>query len=64
VCRPGYPTPEPAIRGRLVIIRHGDREARLMDDGGFWISFAGGERTVPMSSLVDDCENAKSMRLT
>jgi hypothetical protein len=47
---------------RLVIIRHGDREARLMDNGGFWISFAGGETTVPMSSLVDDRRDAFTVK--
>jgi hypothetical protein len=39
---------------RIVVIRHGDREARLMDDGGFWISFAGGETKTTVASLVDD----------
>jgi hypothetical protein len=47
---------------RLVIIRHGELEARLMDDGGFWISFAGSETTVPMSSLVDDRRDAFTVR--
>jgi hypothetical protein len=40
--------------GRRVIIRHGDREAQLVDDGGaFVISFAAGEGAKTMSSLVD-----------
>jgi hypothetical protein len=39
---------------RLVIIRHGDREAQLVDDGGaFVIRFRAGDRGVTMSSLVD-----------
>jgi hypothetical protein len=44
---------------RIVVIRHGDREARLMDDGGFWISFAGGETKTTVASLVDDhCDSS------
>jgi len=39
---------------RLVIIRHADREAQLVDDGGaFCISFRAGDSAVTMSSLVD-----------
>jgi hypothetical protein len=39
---------------RLVIIRHGDREAHLVDDGGaFVISFRAGNTKTTMSSLVD-----------
>jgi hypothetical protein len=47
---------------RIVVIRHGGLEARLMDDGGFWISLAGGETTVPISSLVDDRRGAFTVR--
>ncbi len=49
------PDARAARRGpRLVIIRHGDREARLVDDGGgaFIILFAAGSAKT-MSSLVD-----------
>jgi hypothetical protein len=46
----------------ILVIRHGGLEARLMDDGGFWISFAGGETTGPMSSLVDDRRDAFTVR--
>jgi hypothetical protein len=39
---------------RLVIIRHADREAQLVDDGGaFCISFRGGDSAITMSGLVD-----------
>jgi hypothetical protein len=39
---------------RLVIIRHGELEARLEDDGGaFCISFRAGDSATTMSSLVD-----------
>jgi hypothetical protein len=39
---------------RLVIIRHGELEARLVDDGGaFVISFRAGKTKTTMSSLVD-----------
>jgi hypothetical protein len=39
---------------RLVIIRHGEREAHLVDDGGaFCISFCAGDMKTTMSSLVD-----------
>jgi hypothetical protein len=39
---------------RLVVIRHGGREARLVDDGGaFVISFRAGNTQTTMSSLVD-----------
>jgi hypothetical protein len=32
-----------------------------MDDGGFWISFAGGEMKTTMASLVDDrCDSLLS----
>jgi hypothetical protein len=39
---------------RLVVIRHGDLEAQLLDDGSaFVISFRAGDGGVTMSSLVD-----------
>jgi hypothetical protein len=39
---------------RIVIIRHADREARLVDDGGaFCIRFHAGDGSTTMSSLVD-----------
>jgi hypothetical protein len=39
---------------RLVIIRYGELEARLVDDGGaFCISFRAGDSAVTMSGLVD-----------
>ena len=39
---------------RLVIIRHADREAQLVDDGGaFCISFRAGDCAITMSGLVD-----------
>src|SRR5450631_1156092 len=39
---------------RVVIIRHGDREARLEAGGSFWITFPAGEMKTTMASLVDD----------
>jgi hypothetical protein len=39
---------------RRVIIRHGDREAQLVDDGSFWISFSSATMATTMASLVDD----------
>ena len=39
---------------KLVILRHGDREARLEDDvGAFVITFRSADAVVPMSALVD-----------
>jgi hypothetical protein len=39
---------------RLVIVRHGELEARLVDDGGaFCISFRAGDSATTMSGLVD-----------
>ena len=39
---------------RLVIIRHGELEARLVDDGGaFVIRFRAGDSATTMSSIVD-----------
>jgi hypothetical protein len=39
---------------RTVIIRHGGREAQLVDDGGaFVISFTAGDMKTTMSNLVD-----------
>jgi hypothetical protein len=39
---------------RVVIIRHGDREAQLEDDGGaFVVRFRAGDSAVTMSGLVD-----------
>jgi hypothetical protein len=39
---------------RLVLIRHADREAQLVDDGGaFCISFRAGHCAITMSGLVD-----------
>jgi hypothetical protein len=52
----GYlPDARAARKGaRVVIIRHGDREAQLEDDGGaFCISFRAGDSAITMSSLVD-----------
>jgi hypothetical protein len=39
---------------RVVVIRHGDREARLEAGGSFWIMFPSGEMKTTMASLVDD----------
>jgi hypothetical protein len=39
---------------RVVIIRHGDREARLEAGASFWITFPVGEMKTTMASLVDD----------
>jgi hypothetical protein len=39
---------------RVVIIRHGDREARLEAGASFWITFPAGEMKTTMASLVDD----------
>ena len=39
---------------RVVVIRHGDREARLEAGGSFWITFPVGEMKTTMASLVDD----------
>jgi hypothetical protein len=39
---------------RMVIIRHGDREAQLVDDGSFRISFSSTAIATTMASLVDD----------
>jgi hypothetical protein len=39
---------------RVVVIRHGDREARLEAGGSFWITFPAGEMKTTMASLVDD----------
>jgi hypothetical protein len=44
-------------RPRLVVIRHGDREAHLKQDGAawsFWITFPAGEMKTTMASLVDE----------
>jgi hypothetical protein len=39
---------------RVVIIRYGDREAQLVDDGGaFCIRFRAGDGATTMSGLVD-----------
>jgi hypothetical protein len=38
----------------VVVIRHGDREARLEAGGSFWITFPAGEMKTTMASLVDD----------
>jgi hypothetical protein len=46
---------------RLVVIRHGDREAHLKQDGpawSFWITFPAGEMKTTMASLVDDRKDA------
>jgi hypothetical protein len=53
------PDAQAARKGsRLVIIRHGDREAHLKQDGpawSFWITFpAAGEMKTTMASLADD----------
>jgi hypothetical protein len=40
----------------LVVIRHGDREAYLKQDGpawSFWVTFPAGEMKTTMASLVD-----------
>jgi hypothetical protein len=42
---------------RLVVIRLGDREAQLRQDGpawSFWITFPAGKMKTTMASLVDD----------
>lgn len=39
---------------RHVIIRHGEREAHLRDDGSFWISFASPTIATTMASMFDD----------
>ncbi len=42
---------------RLVVIRYGDREAHLRQDGAawsFWITFPAGEMKTTMASLVDE----------
>ena len=39
---------------RVVVIRHGDREARLEAGGSFWITFPAGKMKTTMASLVDD----------
>jgi hypothetical protein len=52
----GYlPDAQAARKGpRLVIIRHGELEAHLVDDGGaFCIRFRAGDSAVTMSGLVD-----------
>jgi hypothetical protein len=52
----GYLPDARAVRkgGRIVVIRHGELEARLVDDGGaFCISFRAGDSAVTMSGLVD-----------
>ena len=44
----------PRKGARVVIIRHGDREARLEAGASFWITFPAGEMKTTMASLVDD----------
>jgi hypothetical protein len=39
---------------RVVVIRHGDREARLEAGGSFWITFPASAMKTTMASLVDD----------
>jgi hypothetical protein len=42
-------------KGRLVIIRHGDREARLsMDGSSCWVNFTSTTIATTMASLFDD----------
>jgi hypothetical protein len=52
----GYLPDARAVRKghRRVITRHGDREAQLVDDGSFWISFSSATMATTMASLVDD----------
>jgi hypothetical protein len=47
---------------RVVIIRHGDREARLEAGGSFWITFPAGEMKTTMASLVDDRRDSYTQR--
>ena len=46
----------------MVVIRHGDREARLEAGGSFWITFPAGEMKTTMASLVDDRRDAYTQR--
>jgi hypothetical protein len=40
---------------RVVVIRHGEREALLANDGGsFWVTFPASEMKTTMASLLDD----------
>jgi hypothetical protein len=47
---------------RVVVIRHGDREARLEAGGSFWITFPVGEMKTTMASLVDDRRDSYTQR--
>src|ERR1035438_6420655 len=51
---------------RLVIIRHGDREAHLKQDDGpawsFWITFPSATMATTMASLVDDRRDAFTVK--
>jgi hypothetical protein len=41
-----------------VIIRHGEREAHLRDDGSFWIRFSSPTVATTMASMFDDRRDA------
>jgi hypothetical protein len=50
---------------RLVVIRHGEREALLANDGSFWVTFTAGDMNIKTTvcSLVGDRRDVFTARL-